>query len=290
MKNVFKKNFMIFIIGLLLGFFIRHLLPFSPEDIEVIGSGLNVHTVIGTVEDRRGFELSENPIAITEYILWYDWQSNIFALDSKIFESDFLADNLWNQGGMFVIKVDGIIAHGLAYRYYGAMPRDGAFIPVHNPTIFRDRVFFYGDKENLGGYDGSAARLYSIELPGFGGTLNSKIYTELYNDGRLLEQISNRYILTEFDNIVGQSAESWFTVEHLSIITFKPSVMRATATDPIVVQITEKNTGEVLSEFTHLFSRSVSFVMDAGKYGIYVSGGGFVADSYIVSGIELPQL
>ena len=282
------KKLLILIAGLLLGFFIGRLWPFYSQSVAVIESGLGVHAIIYIDPVSRSVEIGDDAVITTEHILWYDWKSNVFALDSNILEANILDAGYWDQGYRFAIKIDGIVTHGLLYADSQFLPGAAGF--VYEPTIFGDKVLFYGNLENLGGYDGSAARIYSIELPGLGTTLNTRIHTELEKEGLLLEQIRNRYILTEFDNIVGQSVESSFTVDYLSIITFTPTKTRFTNTDPIIARITDKNTGEIVTEFAHFASRPVSFIMDAGEYEIYVSGGGFVADSYIVSGIGIPLL
>ena len=282
------KKILILIAGLLLGFFIGLLWPFYSQDAVGIGSGLGVYTIININPETRNIEFGDDAVITIDQILWYDWNSNIFALNSNVLGPDILDATYWDLGYRFAIKVDGIIAHGLMYTDSRVMPIYTGFVP--EPTIFYDKVLFHGNPENLGGYDGSVARIFMIELPGLGTRLNTRIYAELERDGRLLEQISNKRILTEFDNIVGQSSYSSFSVGYLSIVTFRPTGTRFSNIDPIVVQVTDKSAGNIITEFTHLFSSPVSFVMDAGEYEIYVSGGGFVTDSYIVTGIGIPSL
>lgn len=283
------KKILFLMAGLVLGFAIGRLLPFNSGTLTDTRSGLNVHTLTGFNADGRSLELSEYSIITIDHILWYDWKSNIFALDAELFGTYILEDAIWwDQGYRFVVTVDGVIAHVIRYADPGTMPMYATF--ALEPTIFPDRVLFHGDAGSLDGYDGSLARIYSIDLLGFRGRLNTRIYYELAREGRLLEQVSRRYILAELDNVVGQSAEGQFAIDSLSIVTFEPAVRRAYTHDPIIVTVTDISTGEIVFEFTHLFSMPVSFVMEAGEYGINVSGGGFVRDSYSVSGIVIPEL
>jgi len=283
------KSKLILIAGLVsclvLGFIIGRLWPTPAPEVE--RSGLSVRAMIGFNEDGRSLELSEESVVRTEHILWYDWKSNIFALDMELLGENALEEALWWDGGYrLIVTVDDVIVHGIRYADEGYIPME-AF--GQELTIFPDRKIFYGDVRSLGGYDGSLARIYSID--GLGRrTLNTRVYYELARAGRLLEQVSSRYVLVEFDNVVGQSARSDFSVNNVSIVTFEPTRMRANNHDPIIVEVTNLRTGETVFEFTHFFSASVSFVMDVGEYGIYVSGGGFVSDIYVVSGIAIPEL
>jgi len=284
------KNKIILIVGLIsclvLGFVIGRLWPRPVPEVD--RGGLMVHALVESDEDSRGFKLSSTPIVTAEHILWYDWKSNIFALDVEMLDVDVFADALsWDGYRRLAVTVDGVVVHGIRYADIGM---SAELIPEGELTIYPDKVLFYGDVRNLGGHDGSVARIYSIDRARRIGTLNTRIYYELLRAGRLLEQINNRYILTEIDHIVGQSVQSRFFVESVSVVTFEPTRMRAYHHDPLVVEVTNLRTRETVFEFTHFFSTPVSFIMDAGEYGIYVSGGGFVNDTYIVSGIAIPEL
>ena len=273
------------ILCLALGFVIGRL--WSSPIPEIERSGINVRAMTGFNEGGRSLELSEAPIVTVEHILWYDWKSNIFALDAAMLGDGVFENALWWDGGYrLVVTVDDVIVHGIRYADAGMM-MDAEF--GQELTIFSDRVLFYGDAKNLGGYDGSLARLYSVD--GLGrGRLNTRIYYELAKAGRLLEQINSRYVIAEFDNATGQDVQSQFSIEDISIVTFEPTSRRVYNHDPIIVEVTDLRTGETVLEFTHLFLMAVSVVMAAGEYGIHVSGGGFVSETYVVSGIAIPEL
>ncbi|MCL2564489.1 MAG: hypothetical protein FWE24_01605 [Defluviitaleaceae bacterium] len=251
------KIVLTFIVGIAFGFTLRHFLPFYHETPPYVRSGLKVHTVIGIVEQTRNLELSEEPVITTEHILWYDRQSSIFAIDVEALEEDIL------EGDILAITINGEIASVVVYNGL----RDDITMPAVFPT--------------------DLAGIYAIHWvsPLWGSTFNERIYAELEREGKLLEQISQRQVLLKFENLVGQSYEGRFKIDSLSIVTFEPTERRTTSADPIIVTITSKNTGVLITEFEHFFGSPKSLILDAGEYGIYVRGGGFVRDYYIISGI-----
>ena len=289
MKNI--KMVLLFLVGMLVGFGISAIMQAlrSPQT-ENLSSGLNVHAITGLSEDRRGFERDDRPLVTAEHILWYDWKSNIFALDAAMLDADIFEDALrWDDDyRRLVVSVDDVVVLGILYAEPGMhIDERGTGIEVR---ILPDMTFFYGDTISLGGYDGSVARLYSIEEGRLRGTLNTRIYYELARNNRLLEQKNSRYVLTEFSNVVGQTVHGEFSLNYLSIVTFEPTGHRNTMSDPVVAKIINMATGEIAMEFTHFVSMPISLVMDAGRFEIYVSGGGFVSDDYRVSAIAIPSL
>ena len=285
------KKILFLFAGLIFGFAIGRLSSFYPERASDVRSGLNIHSVTGFIESTRSFELSERPVLTIEHILWYDRHSRIFAIDKGVLDADILEGTVrWEYGYMLAVTVNSEVIFGVMYTDKGITPSD--MRSITGPTVSADGAAFYGDKENLGGYDGSIAGVFSIYWPGlhWGGPLDERIYAELEREERLLEQISDRQVLAELENAVGQTIHSQFTVEELSIVTFEPTVERTASHDPIIVYIGDKNTGKFITRFTHSFSVPVSFIMDAGEYSLFVSGGGFVRDYYIVSVIAIPML
>jgi len=275
------------ILCLLLGFVIGRLWPSPTPEIE--RSGLNVRVMTGFNEDGRSFELSEKAIVTAEHILWYDWKSNIFALDMVLLGEDALSEALWwDEGYRLVVTVDDVTVHGIRYAALAYVQADVPF--GQELTIFPSRTLFLCDANRLGGYDGSVARVYSIEGLGFRGALNTRIYYELARKGRLLEQSNSRYVLTEFYVEVDEVAESRFSLNSMSIVTFTPIAARIYNHAPKYVEIVDAATGEQIVEFTHFFTMPISFVMDVGEYEIRVNGGELVRYTYSVSGIAIPEL